>query len=185
MLLSSKAQGCKDFWKPSKSCHVGIHWIALAEYSQMSTYLPGFPVIFQLFVSFWVAKLDTSSIRVNPFLSGGYTVSDTQGNTSRIEIYFEKYCTESGWFWSVNNPSSNNSRVILDLMSYFQSCQTGCVLLQVHKVTPVLLTAPIFPWQKCQDIWGHESDLALNLLTHSGSEDADHTRSMAIIMIFS
>ena len=40
-LLSSKAQGCKDFWKPSKPCFVGIHWIALAEYSQMSTNMPG------------------------------------------------------------------------------------------------------------------------------------------------
>ena len=41
-LLSSEAQGCKDFLKPSKPCHVGIHWIALDEYSQMSTHLPGF-----------------------------------------------------------------------------------------------------------------------------------------------
>ena len=24
-LLMSKAQGCKDFWKPSKPCHIGIH----------------------------------------------------------------------------------------------------------------------------------------------------------------
>ena len=31
-LLSSEAQGRKDFWKPSKPSHVGIHWIALAEY---------------------------------------------------------------------------------------------------------------------------------------------------------
>ena len=26
-LLSFKAQGCKGLWKPSKPCHVGIHWI--------------------------------------------------------------------------------------------------------------------------------------------------------------
>ena len=31
--LLSKAQGSKDYLKPSKPCHVGIHWIALAEYS--------------------------------------------------------------------------------------------------------------------------------------------------------
>ena len=31
-LLSSKAQRRKDFWKPSKTCHVGILWIALAVY---------------------------------------------------------------------------------------------------------------------------------------------------------
>ena len=28
-LLSSKAQGCKVFWKASKPCCVGIHWIVL------------------------------------------------------------------------------------------------------------------------------------------------------------
>ena len=32
-LLSFKALGCKDFLKSSKPCRVGIHWIALAEYS--------------------------------------------------------------------------------------------------------------------------------------------------------
>ena len=45
-LLLSKAQGHKDFWKPSKNCHVGINWKALAEYSQMSTQVPGFYSIF-------------------------------------------------------------------------------------------------------------------------------------------
>ena len=30
------------FWKLSKPCHIGIHWIALAEFSQMSTHVPGF-----------------------------------------------------------------------------------------------------------------------------------------------
>ena len=35
-LLMSKAQERKDF------CCVGIHWIALAEYSQLSTHVPGF-----------------------------------------------------------------------------------------------------------------------------------------------
>ena len=66
-LLSSKAQGRKDFWKPLKPCHVGIHWIALAEYSQMSTHLPGF-IDFSGFLHYFVlAILDTSSIRVNPY----------------------------------------------------------------------------------------------------------------------
>ena len=51
-LLSSKAQGCKDFQKPSKHCHVGIHWIALAEYSQMSTHVPRFQSFFQVFCIF-------------------------------------------------------------------------------------------------------------------------------------
>ena len=43
-LFSSKAQGRKVFSKPFKPqpCHDGFHSIALAEYSQMSTHVPGF-----------------------------------------------------------------------------------------------------------------------------------------------
>ena len=64
-LLSFKAQGGKDFRKPSKPCHVGIHWIALAEYSHMSTHLPEFQSFFSFFNHFVLAKLVTSRIRVN------------------------------------------------------------------------------------------------------------------------
>ena len=39
----------QNFWKPSKPCHVGIHWKALAEYSQMSTHLLGFRLFFIFF----------------------------------------------------------------------------------------------------------------------------------------
>ena len=46
-LLLSKAQDRKDFINLSKPCHVGIHWIALAEYSHMSTHLPGFHSFFR------------------------------------------------------------------------------------------------------------------------------------------
>ena len=61
--LLSKVQRCKDFSKSSKPCHVGIHWIALAEYSQMSTHVP---INFSGFLNhFWLAKLATSSIKVN------------------------------------------------------------------------------------------------------------------------
>ena len=63
-LLSSKAQGCKDFWKPSKPSHVGIHWEALAERSQMSTHLSWFQLFFGFLHHFVVAKLVTSSLRV-------------------------------------------------------------------------------------------------------------------------
>ena len=64
-LLSFKAQGCKDLWKPSKSCHVGIHWIALAENSQMSTNMPGFQSFFRFFRHFVLAKLATSRVSFN------------------------------------------------------------------------------------------------------------------------
>ena len=33
-------QSTRTFLKPFKLWHVGIHWIALAEYSQMSTHVP-------------------------------------------------------------------------------------------------------------------------------------------------
>ena len=32
----------QTFCKPSKPCHIGIHWIDLTEYFYMSTHLPGF-----------------------------------------------------------------------------------------------------------------------------------------------
>ena len=65
MLVSSKEQECKDFRKPSKPGHVGIHLIALAEYSPMSTNMPRFKSFFQVFLyHFVLAKLATSSIRV-------------------------------------------------------------------------------------------------------------------------
>ena len=67
-LLSSKEQGRKDFWKSSKPCHVGIHLIALAEYSQRSTNVPGFQSFFMCLHHFVLAKLATSSIRVNSTL---------------------------------------------------------------------------------------------------------------------
>ena len=55
-LLSSKPQGRQDFWKPSKPCHVGIHWTALPEYSQMNTHVPGFQSFFRIFASFCIGQ---------------------------------------------------------------------------------------------------------------------------------
>ena len=56
-ILSSKAQGCKYIWKPSKPCHVGIHWIDLAKYSQMSTHMPGFQWFLRIFVLFCISQM--------------------------------------------------------------------------------------------------------------------------------
>ena len=69
-LLSSKAQGRKDFWKPSKHCYVGIHWIALTEYSQMSTNMPGFQSLFSFLeiILYGPNLIATSSKRVNKVL---------------------------------------------------------------------------------------------------------------------
>ena len=56
-LLSTKANGCKDFQNISKHCQVDIHWIALTEYSQMSTHVPRIQSFSRLFASFVLAKL--------------------------------------------------------------------------------------------------------------------------------
>ena len=66
-LRSSNAQERKDFWKPPKPCHVCTHWIALNEYSRMSTHMPGFQCFFRIFALFCICQLRT--IRVNIFFS--------------------------------------------------------------------------------------------------------------------
>ena len=63
-LLLSIGEKCKKFWKPSKPCHVGIHWKALTEYTQMSTHMPWFQSFSAFLHDFVLAKLATSSIRV-------------------------------------------------------------------------------------------------------------------------
>ena len=55
-LLSSKAQVHKDS-KKTKTCHVGIHWIALTEYSQMSIQKPRFQSFLRIFASFSIGQI--------------------------------------------------------------------------------------------------------------------------------
>ena len=67
-LLSSKPEERKDFWKPSKpSCHVVIHWIALAECSQMSTHLQGCQSFLVFLHHFVLAELVAISMRVKAY----------------------------------------------------------------------------------------------------------------------
>ena len=63
-LLLSKTQGGKDFSKLPLPCHVGVLWIALTEYSKMSTQMPGFQYFFRLLHHLVIVKLATSSTRV-------------------------------------------------------------------------------------------------------------------------
>ena len=63
-LLSSTAQGCKVCLKII-ALFVGIHCIAHAEHSRMSTNVPGFQSLFRLFHHFVLAKLVTISKRIN------------------------------------------------------------------------------------------------------------------------
>ena len=43
--------------KHLNSCDVGIHWIALAEYSHMSMHMPGFQSFFCFFASFCIGQI--------------------------------------------------------------------------------------------------------------------------------
>ena len=43
--------------KSPKPCHIDIHWIALAEYSQISTNEPEFQLFFRLFASFCIGQI--------------------------------------------------------------------------------------------------------------------------------
>ena len=51
------AQERKNLWKPTKPCHVGIHWIALTEYSQMSIHSPRFRGFFRISALFCIGKI--------------------------------------------------------------------------------------------------------------------------------
>ena len=57
-----KHKDANIFQKPSNPCHVGIHRIALAEYSQMSIHVPGVQSFFdsKFFASFCIGWLRLS-----------------------------------------------------------------------------------------------------------------------------
>ena len=59
-LLSPMEKKYKRFCKPSKARHVDIPWIALAEHSQMSSYLLGFQSYFSFFALFCIGKIKIS-----------------------------------------------------------------------------------------------------------------------------
>ena len=45
-VTSIQSTRTQRFLKPSKPCHVGIHWIALTAYSRMNIKVPGFQSFF-------------------------------------------------------------------------------------------------------------------------------------------
>ena len=93
--LQSKGQGHKDLWKSSEPCHVGIHWIALTEYSQMSTHNSQSFSIFSAFLCHLIlVKLATSSISVN-----NVSLPSTDINSLMLKSYFSIFCLVSQNFW--------------------------------------------------------------------------------------
>ena len=92
-LLSSQEQGCKDYWKWSKPCHVGIHWNALSEYSQMSTNEPRFQSFFMFFLyHFVVAKLATSNIRILQHIVLARLATTSMKVSIQSTKHFEEIC---------------------------------------------------------------------------------------------
>ena len=81
-LLSSNASTrTKDFWKTSKPCHIGIHWIAPNEFYQISIHGPGFQSFFRIFVSFCFGKISHQQhIWDRQCFSPGTSVSSTTCN---------------------------------------------------------------------------------------------------------
>ena len=76
---ATSVQRTSSSWKPIIPCQVGIHWIALAEYSQMATRVTGFQSFFRFFLHhFLLANLATSSIRVkiNYWLSKVFSIEE-------------------------------------------------------------------------------------------------------------
>ena len=89
-LLSSNAKGCKDCLKPSKPCHDGIHWVALAEYSLDEYPCANVSILFSGFLHrFVLAKLSTSSIRVK---YGSVTFVFNVMNVSKGGVVFLLSC---------------------------------------------------------------------------------------------
>ena len=63
-LFNAEATFVQNSPNPSKPCHVGIHWIDVAVYSQISTHLPGFQSsCLDCLHHLLLAKLATSSMR--------------------------------------------------------------------------------------------------------------------------
>ena len=87
-LLSYKAQGCKDFWRPIKPCHTGIHRIALTEYSPMNTHVPGFQSFFSFFASFFNGKISQQQHRNNPY--NAFSIADDSRRSAK--------CWHCDWF---------------------------------------------------------------------------------------
>ena len=99
-LFLSKAQRCKYFWKPSKPCHFGTHWKALAEYSQMSTHLPGFQSFFSFLHHFVSTKIATSSVRVKKEAIRMTTIKLSKvcsGNRYPIKVSQLGLAAQSSW----------------------------------------------------------------------------------------
>ena len=104
-LLTSKSE--EDLWKPSKPCRVGIHWVALAEYFQMSTHVPGLQSFFMFSYHFNLTKFVTSSIRVNPRKTTAFAGAHLVQGLARLYWFrcvvqiCHQITPKSEWIWTI------------------------------------------------------------------------------------
>ena len=114
-LLSSKAgdaQRCKEFWKPSKPYHVGIHWKALTKYSQMSTHMIGFQSVSSFFAWFCIGQISMHQqhIKGKRWILYQNSIYNCSSNIWWIYVSFQKYFQKydlSRRHWSSRSPSMN------------------------------------------------------------------------------
>ena len=84
-LMLPKAKELKDFRKPSKPCHVGIHLNALKEYYQMSMRCARVSVIFRYFWIFLYWSISHQQHKAE-FLSYWHTSINNSENTCQLEL---------------------------------------------------------------------------------------------------
>ena len=72
------------YWKSSEFSHVGIHLIALTEYSQMNTHVPGFQSFSSFLRHFVLTKLAISSVRVEQVMRPFLGVTGLNGLLSKF-----------------------------------------------------------------------------------------------------
>ena len=72
------------FEKPSQPCHVGIHWIAPAEYSHMSTHLTGFRSFSSFFASFRIGHISHHQHKGLSAKRSFITVSQKESHSIKI-----------------------------------------------------------------------------------------------------
>ena len=80
--------------KISNPCHVGIHWLALNEYSQMSTHVQGFAVIFHVFASICVGQIiqqQHDCMRIINRVTYRYLGTDRNQDSFRKEPVFYRF----------------------------------------------------------------------------------------------
>ena len=112
-----------DFWKSSKPCHIGIHWIALTENSQMSTHVLGFQSFFRTYASFCIGQSNHQH-------KGFYPSS----NASEYHL-FDKLCSELQG--GVHSPG-RNGLVPVEMPCFPGTCCMSCRVRNWIRVQAVL-----------------------------------------------